>query len=138
LVEALPILGQAAAAIEPSDGALDDPSLGQDGKALCCIGTLDDFHVDLPEDFANGGLKDRPLIAAVGLELQQEWMQAKQCGHHQHPAATILDVRRMYKGVEQQALGIDQDVALLALDLLFRIVAMRVNPRPPFSALLTL
>ncbi len=100
-VEALPILGQAATAIEPGDGALDDPSLGQDRKALCCIGTLDDFHVDLPEDFANGGLKDRPLIAAVGIELQQEWMQAKQCGHHQHPAVTILDVRRMYKGVEQ-------------------------------------
>jgi hypothetical protein len=32
----------------------------------------------LPENFANGGLKDRSLIAAVGIELQQEWMQAKQ------------------------------------------------------------
>jgi hypothetical protein len=61
----------------------------------------------LPEDFANGGLKDRPLIAAVGIELQQEWMQAKQCGHHQHPTATILDIRRMHEGVEQQALSID-------------------------------
>ncbi len=87
--------------------AFDDPSLGQDRKALCYIGTLDDLYVDLPEDFANGGLKDRPLIAAVGIELQQEWMQAKQCGHHQHPAVTILDVRRMHEGVEQQALGID-------------------------------
>ena len=28
-------------------------------------------------------------------------------GHHQHPAVTILDVRRMHEGVEQQALGID-------------------------------
>jgi hypothetical protein len=34
-------------------------------------------------------------------------MQTKQCGHHQHPAVTILDVRRMHKGMEQQALGID-------------------------------
>jgi hypothetical protein len=74
-----------AAAVEPGDGAFDDPSLGQDRKALCYIGALDDLHVDLPEDFANGGLKDRPLIA-VGVELQQEWMQAKQRGHHQHPA----------------------------------------------------
>jgi hypothetical protein len=41
------------------------------------------------------------------IELQQEWMQAKQCGHHQHPAVTILDLRRMHKGVEQQALSID-------------------------------
>jgi hypothetical protein len=36
-----------------------------------------DLHVDLPEDFANDGLKDRPLIAAVGIELQQVWMQTK-------------------------------------------------------------
>jgi hypothetical protein len=64
-VEALPILGQAAAAVEPRDGAFDDPSLGQDRKALCDIGALDDLHVDLPEDFAKGRLKDRPLIAAV-------------------------------------------------------------------------
>jgi hypothetical protein len=34
-------------------------------------------------------------------------MQAKQCGHHQRPDVTILDVRRMHKGVEQQASGID-------------------------------
>ena len=73
----------------------------EDRKALCYIGALDNLHVDLPEDFANGGLKDRPLIAAVGIELQQEWMQAKQCGHHQRPAVPILDVCRMYKSVEQ-------------------------------------
>src|SRR6195256_883280 len=76
-------------------------------SSLCDIGALDNLHVDLPEDFANGGLKDRPLIAAVGIELQQEWMQAKQCGHHQNPAGTILDVRRMHEGVEEQSLGID-------------------------------
>src|ERR1700724_2403511 len=44
-VEALPILGQAAAAV-------------------------DDLQVDLPEDFAKGRLKDRPLKAAAGIELQ--------------------------------------------------------------------
>ena len=39
MVEALPILGQTAAAVEPGDGAFDDPSLGQDGKALCYLKT---------------------------------------------------------------------------------------------------
>ena len=77
------------------------------GKTAKPFALSERLHVDLPEDFANGGLKDRPLIAAVGIELQQEWMQTKQCGHHQHPAVTILDVRRMHKGMEQQALGID-------------------------------
>jgi len=75
--------------------------------ALCCIGALDDFYVDLPEDFTNGGLKDRSLIAAVCIELQQELMQAKQCGHHQRPAVAVLDIRRMHQGMKQQVLGID-------------------------------
>ena len=56
LVEALAILGRAAAAVEPRDGAFDNPSLGPDRKALCDIGALDDLHVDLPEDFAKGRL----------------------------------------------------------------------------------
>ena len=30
----LPILGEPSAAIEPGDGALDDPALGQDDEAL--------------------------------------------------------------------------------------------------------
>ena len=44
----------------------------------------------------------------------------------------------MDDGVDQQALRIDQDVTLLALDLLPSVVAMRVDRDPPFSALLTL
>ena len=44
----------------------------------------------------------------------------------------------MHDGVQQQTLGIYKDMALLALDLLAAIVAMRVNREPPFSALLTL
>jgi hypothetical protein len=44
----------------------------------------------------------------------------------------------MNDGVHQKALGVDENVPLLALDLLARIVARRVDARPPFSALLTL
>ena len=44
----------------------------------------------------------------------------------------------MNDGVHQEALCVDENVPLLALDLLARIVAMRVDARPPFSALLTL
>ena len=47
LVEALPVLGQAAAAVEPADGTLDDPSLGQHDE-LVQLGSLDDLDVDLP------------------------------------------------------------------------------------------
>jgi hypothetical protein len=44
----------------------------------------------------------------------------------------------MDAGVEQQTQRIYQNVALLALDLFARIIAMRINTGPPFSALFTL
>jgi len=44
----------------------------------------------------------------------------------------------MHHGMEQQTQRIYQDVTLLALDLFARIIAMRIDAGPPFSALLTL
>jgi hypothetical protein len=43
----------------------------------------------------------------------------------------------MNEGVHQEALGIDGNMPLLALDLLARIIAIGVDATPPFSALLT-
>jgi hypothetical protein len=40
--------------------------------------------------------------------------------------------------VHQQACRIDEDMPLLAFDFLARIIAMRINAGPPFSALFTL
>ena len=44
----------------------------------------------------------------------------------------------MNDGVEQESLRIYENMALLALDLLARVKAMRIDAGPPFSALLTL
>jgi hypothetical protein len=44
----------------------------------------------------------------------------------------------MHDRVQQEALRVGGDVALDALDFLGRIEADRINPRPPFSAFLTL
>ena len=44
----------------------------------------------------------------------------------------------MHEGLHQQALRVDEHVPLLAFDLLAAIEARPINPRPPFSALLTL
>jgi hypothetical protein len=41
-------------------------------------------------------------------------------------------------GAQQQALRVYQEMALLAVDFLARIIARRVDLDPPFSALLTL
>ena len=44
----------------------------------------------------------------------------------------------MNHGMKQEAYGIDEDVTLLTVNLLARIVAARVDAAPPFSAPLTL
>ncbi len=87
---------------------------------------------------ASAVAKVRPLVAAVGVQLQQEGIEAEQRRKQQHAAVAILDVGGMDDGAHQQALRIDQNVALLALDLLARVIAGRIDARPPFSALFTL
>jgi hypothetical protein len=44
----------------------------------------------------------------------------------------------MHNGMQQKPYCVDKDVPLPALDLFARIIAVRVNPGPPFSALFTL
>ena len=128
----------AAAAVEPADRSLDDPTLGQHSEAFGLIGAPDDLDREGAADLAKAILEGRSLVAAVGEELEQERVEAKQRGHHQHAAIPILNVGGMDERVHQQALRVDQDVALLAPDLLARIVAGRVDRAPPFSAPFTL
>jgi hypothetical protein len=129
---------QPAAAVEPGEGALDDPALGQDDKPLCRLAALDDLEADPAADAAQSALELRPLVAAVGVELAREGMQAKERAHHQHAAVAVLEVGGMHEGMEQQTLRVHQEVALLARDLLARIKARRIDAAPPFSAPLTL
>src|SRR3954466_13251237 len=116
--EALPVLGQPTAAVQPSYGAFDNPALRQDREALGLIGPLDDLHPDAAADASQTRLELRPLIAAVGVKLEQKRIQAKQRPHQQDAAVAILYVGCMHEGVHQQALGVDQDMALLPPDLL--------------------
>jgi hypothetical protein len=44
----------------------------------------------------------------------------------------------MHDGVHQEALRVDENMSLLAFDFLARIIAMRIDATPPFSADLTL
>ena len=44
----------------------------------------------------------------------------------------------MNRSAQQEAERVDQDVPLLAFDLLARIVSLRIDARAPFSALFTL
>jgi len=77
-------------------------------------------------------LKQRPLVAAVGVEFAQEREQAKQGGHQQHAAIAILYVGGMDDREKQQTLRVYKQMALLALDRLARVVAMPVDRAPFF------
>jgi hypothetical protein len=79
------------------------------------------------------------LISAVDEQRLQKWKHAEQCRHHENASIAILDVGRMNDSVEQETYCVDKNVPLLALDLsatsslslLARIVAVRINARPP-------
>ena len=102
------------------------------------IGAFDDFSFDVRHDFRERLLEFRPLIATVGKELLQEGIHPEQGRQQQDAAVAILDIGAMNDGVEQQAQRVYENMALLALDLLARIIAMRIDAGPPFSALFTL
>jgi hypothetical protein len=101
-VEVLPILGEPSAAIEPGDGALDDPAFGQHRKSAGPIGAFDDFNVEMWQNFCKRVRELRSLISAVGEQRLQEGKHPEQGRHDENSAVAILNVGRMNDGVEQQ------------------------------------
>ena len=88
---------------------------------------------------AGGPTQLRAAVGAVGEDRLQEGKEPARLAIQNHKGAVaVLQAGRVDHGVEDQAEGIDEQMALLALDLLARVVARRVDARPPFSALLTL
>ena len=118
--------------------ALDNPTAGKHHKSFGLIGALDDFSFELRQEFRERLMEFRSLIAAVGKQLFQERIHPEQGRKQQGAAVAILDIGRMNDGVEQQTQRVYENVALLAFDLLARIIAMRIDAGPPFSALFTL
>ena len=137
-VEVLPVLGQSAAAVEPGDGAFDHPTPGLDDEALHPIGSLDDLGLEIGQDAGQDAVKDRPLIGAVGEQFPEKGKQTEQGRQQRETAVAILNVGGGDDAVQQQALRIDQNMPLLALDQLAGIEAVAVDASPPFSALFTL
>jgi hypothetical protein len=138
VVAVFPILGKPTAAVEPGDGALDDPSFGFDDKAFGVIGTFDDLHHQAAHRAGGTILEDWSGRGAVGEQLAQERELSEQGGQQPDAAVAVLNVGGGHQGVQHQPQCIDQDMALLALDQLAGIEAMWVDARAPFSALFTL
>jgi len=123
------VLGESTAVADPGEGPFDDPALGQDNKAVQ-IGALDD--VQPPRT----GLGDhlghfRPLVAAISIDALDEGEGAAGLPQHDSGAVTVLNIGGMNDHVQEEAKGIDEDVALAPFDLLARVVARGVERGPP-------
>ncbi len=130
-VKTFSVLCKPTASIEPRYGPLDDPAFGQYDE-LAGVAALDDLHVDLVADALDAVAEVRPLIAAVGVQLEQEREQTEHQAHQQDAAVAVLHVGAMHDREQQQALGIDGDLPLLSLDLLARVIPADSDEGPLF------
>lgn len=134
---ALEVFAEAAAAAEPGQGTLDDPAFGKNYEAVQLV-AFDDF--DGPcAGFCDDGSHGLPLIASVSEDALDEGKQtARAMIENPADAVAILHVGGMNDDVHQQPERVDENVPFAALDLLARIVALRVERGPPFCAPLAL
>lgn len=131
-LEAFPILGQAPALAEPSEDALHDPAPGQHDEALGPIRTLDDLDGDPGGRGRQRPAKLQALVAAVRVERQEEREQAEQARHDERAVVSVIDVGGVHDRLYQEALRVDEDGALPALDFLARVIAGGLIVAPPF------
>lgn len=138
VIEVFPILGETATSAEPGYGAFDNPALGFNDEAFDAIASLDDVSRKARHDIGDTFLKDRAGISAVGKQPAKKRELPEQSGQQQNTAVAILHVGSSDQRAQQQADFVDEDMSLLAFDQLAGIEAMRIDLRPPFSALFTL
>jgi len=137
-IEIFPILGQSAAAAEPRQCSFNNPTLRKNLEAFHRIRALDDFRHQAWQGFLLGLAKLWALVAAIGEQFLKKWKFPKQRVQDENAAIAILNVGAMNDRMKQQAYRVDENMPLLAFDLLACIIAMRIDVAPPFSALFTL
>src|SRR5262249_14752327 len=120
-----------------SQGAFDDPAFGKDDEAMQLV-ALDDL------DGPGSGPCERrrqlrPLIVGIGEDAFDEGEAAARAAIEDQPSPiAILQVGRVDDDVQREAERVDENVPLAARDLLTRVIARRIERRPPFCAPLAL
>src|SRR5712691_11321207 len=96
------VLGEAATATQPGEGAFDDPSSGQELEAFDSRRTLDDL--DGPwAAVVDGGEQLRAAVDTIGEDVAQAGEASAQRAQQRHGAMRILDVGLMQAHGEQKA-----------------------------------
>lgn len=129
----LEVLREPSAPAHPGEAALDDPAFGQHDEVFDARRLGDDLEGPVA-DGRHFGLGGAAFVAGVCENSPQGRAPLVRRLEHRRCAVTILDVRRMYDGSQQQAKRVYDDMALAALDLFARVIARRIGQGPPFSA----
>ena len=133
----LEVFGEPAAATDPSQGALDDPAFGKNDEAMQFV-AFDDLDGPCAR-LCERRRELRPLIVGVGEDAFDEGEAAARATvEDQRSAIAILQVGRVDDDVQQEAERVDENVPLADRDLLARVIARRIDRRPPFCAPLAL
>jgi len=77
---------------------------------------------------------DRTLVAGIGKDHFDKREGAARLAQQSRGPIAVLDIGGMHRDPNHQAERIDHDVAFAPGDLLARVVALRVDRRPPFCA----
>jgi len=77
-IEVLPILCKPSTAVEPRNGALDNPTLGQMHKSFGLMRTLDDLGGDGGQDVGQRLLELSSLVTSVSEQRLQKGISAEQ------------------------------------------------------------
>jgi hypothetical protein len=147
--EQLVVLGQAPPSAEPSQGTFDHPAPRQHleaggpterlgaclwwgpDPALATVGVC--HNLDLAAQFGLHPLgKAATLVATIRPDQLQAGKDPAQRRQQQFASLLVLDVGFMHELVQDQSVGIYQDVAFASLDLLAAVVAAG----PPFCVVL--
>src|SRR3954469_10845434 len=120
----LEVFGEAAAAAEPGEGALDHPSPGEEVEAFDAGRALNDLN---RPGAASGdrALQLRAAIDTVGEDMIKLGKVSPQRTQQRHRAMRVLDVGFMHQNGEQKALCVGDNMALAPFDTLAGIDAAR-------------
>ena len=120
------VFGQVAVSVQLGKGGFYDPTAGQNMEAFRMIGAFDDVN-GLVTDLCQRLFEFASSIASIGEDVTEPLETGADICPDQRSAVSVLYIGSIDNDMDQIAIGIGDDMALAALDLLARIIA-------PYSA----
>src|SRR5580765_6516822 len=129
------VANQSPVTHQPTESSLHYPASGQYAKALHRIGAFDHFHFQLGTKVSDRLRKRLPAVSAIDPQPSKPGEAAQHSLQQRLRAVAVGGASRSYHHAKHQAQGVDQHVALAALEALARIVAHTAAVRVGLDAL---